>query len=431
MRILVVADEYPWPPRTGYRQRLHWVLRTLAGQGTVDLLVVGLDGRTAEPPPADVPLATLAVVRAGARTEPRVRRLGRWVVGRRPRSLLWRDWAAPREALRQWSDRTYDVVWFSHAPAYLALADLVDAPHVVDLDNLDSSVLRHRRRNLVRTPGSSRLGRLATRVGAAADAVDERRWHRLERTIAEAGATVVVCSELDRDRLGRGEVRVVPNGYERSASPAPTDRDRTGTAAPVLIMVGLLTYEPNRDAAELFATTILPLVRRDRPGARFRLVGRYDSQAAVAAFRGLPGVDVLGAVEDLAPELAAADVAVVPIRFGGGTRIKILEAFAHRLPVVSTTVGCEGLDVVDGEHLLVADDPAAFAAACLRLGEDAGLRARLVSAAEELWRSRYRWTVLAPAVVEATQAARARHGEAGHAALQADHDDPRAGSASQ
>ena len=237
---------------------------------------------------------------------------------------------------------------------------------------------------------------LAARLGQAADAVDERRWRRLERQAATAGGTVVVCSELDRKRLGGTNVWVVPNGYERAQVPAPTERDPTPAAAPVLIMVGLLTYEPNRDAADFFASTILPHIRRSHPDARFHMVGRYDSDAAVHPWRNLPGVQVLGEVADVGAELAAADIAVVPIRFGGGTRIKILEAFAHRIPVVSTTVGCEGLDVVDGEHLLVADDPASFASACIRLSEDADLRARLVAAAAELWTSRYRWTVLSP-----------------------------------
>ena len=218
---------------------------------------------------------------------------------------------------------------------------------------------------------------------AAADAVDEGRWRRLEREIATSGAAVVVCSELDRDRLGRPNVWVVPNGYERAAqSPAPTDLGPARPTGPVLILVGLLTYEPNRDAAAFFATQILPHVRRHRPEAQFHVVGRYDSEADLDPWRGLPGVKVLGEVADVPTQLAAADIAVVPIRFGGGTRIKILEAFAHRLPVVSTTVGCEGLGVVDGEHLLVADDPVAFAAACVRLTEDAALRARLVAAAE-------------------------------------------------
>lgn len=407
MRILVVADEYPWPSRTGYRQRLHWMLTTLATQGAVDFLAVVLhEDSAAEPPPVDLPLSRLAVVRAAPRREPRTWRLGRWLIGRKPRVLLWRDWRAPRASLQTWSDQSYDLVWFSHAPAYFALADLVSAPIIVDLDNLESSVLHHRRHNLVQTSPSNWRSRIAARIRAAADTLDEGRWRRLESEITQAGASIVVCSRLDRDRLGGSKgVWVVPNGYE-PATPAPhTDLDSARPAGPVLVMVGLLTYEPNRDAAAFFATEILPRIRLHRPDARFHVVGRYDSESAVGPLRGLPGVEVLGEVVDMAGQLAAAEIAVVPIRFGGGTRIKILEAFAHGLPVVSTTVGCEGLDVIDGEHLLVADDPAAFAAACLRLSEDAELRTRLVTAAAELWKSRYRWTVLSPYIVSAVQGA--------------------------
>jgi glycosyltransferase involved in cell wall biosynthesis len=93
-------------------------------------------------------------------------------------------------------------------------------------------------------------------------------------------------------------------------------------------------------------------------------------------------------------------VSVVPIRFGGGTRIKILEAFAHGVPVVSTTVGCEGLDVIDGRHLLVADRPAELAVACCRLLTDEDVRKRISAEARALWEQRYRWTAVTPAVAE-------------------------------
>ena len=93
------------------------------------------------------------------------------------------------------------------------------------------------------------------------------------------------------------------------------------------------------------------------------------------------------------PELAAADLVVVPLRMGSGTRLKILEAFAHRVPVVSTRVGAEGLAVVDGTHLLLADQPASFASACARLCNDVGFRQRVVDAAERLFKERYESTV--------------------------------------
>lgn len=111
----------------------------------------------------------------------------------------------------------------------------------------------------------------------------------------------------------------------------------------------------------------------------------------VEALGALPGVTVTGWVPDMAAELARADLAVAPILYGGGTRIKILEAFAHRLPVVSTTVGVEGLDAVAGRHLLVADDPRAFADACARALLEEPLRKGLVDEAERLFLERYQW----------------------------------------
>jgi glycosyltransferase involved in cell wall biosynthesis len=109
-------------------------------------------------------------------------------------------------------------------------------------------------------------------------------------------------------------------------------------------------------------------------------------------------VTVVGPVADMVDELAAADVVIVPVRFGSGTRLKILEAFAHRVPVVSTTLAAEGLDAVDGEHLLVADDAEGLARACARLLDPSGPRGRLVEAAERLYLDRYRQEVVGPRV---------------------------------
>ena len=407
MRVLVAADEHPWPARSGYRQRLHWVLRTLAGHGRVDLLVA----RARPPvdpsdPPPDVPLGRIEVVTAGRVTCSPPTRALRWVTGARPRSLTGRDWSAARMTAVEWAGHGYDVVWFSHSPLYLALKDLLPPPHVVDLDNLESSLLRHRRMRLDPTSShSSRAPREVARAGA--DALDERRWRRLESQIARTAAVTVVCSELDRRRLAHPRVRVLPNGYELSPVTGGTlGRPAAAEAGgEVLLFVGLQTYEPNRDAATFFAREVLPLVRARRPTARFRVVGRHGP-AAVAQLRGLPGVELVGEVPDIATELAAASISVVPIRFGGGTRIKVLEAFAHGVPVVSTTVGCEGLDVVDGVHLRVADGPEAFAAACCEMLEHRDRRTAMSAEAHALWDRRHRWTAVAPAVGEIIEAAR-------------------------
>ena len=120
------------------------------------------------------------------------------------------------------------------------------------------------------------------------------------------------------------------------------------------------------------------------------VVGR-DPQPNIAALHDGDTITVTGTVDDVAPYLRRASVAVVPIRFGSGTRIKILEAFAHGTPVVSTTLGAEGLEVANERELLLADDPDAFAAACVRLAGDEGLQASLAEHGLDLVRRRYQW----------------------------------------
>jgi glycosyltransferase involved in cell wall biosynthesis len=402
MTVLVVTDEYPWPARTGYRQRIDRVLHTLAAEYDVDLLTVVADERPREPPPVDLRLGRHWTVVAGSRAKSRRRRQARWVVGGTPRTLGWRDWTAARRVLEHSRAEAYDAVWFSHANTWLALADAAPGPHVVDLDNLDSHLLQHRRRMHWRARAGDWRGRVRIVAQVAADTADIWRWRRIERRIVTRAASVIVCSSLDRDRLGAGNVRVVPNTYELVAGQAAPNagaaaRDR----APVLLTVGLLTYEPNRDGVRFFAQQVLPLVRQQRPEAVFRVVGRYDIETNVAAFRGLPGVSVAGEIPDLTPELENADVVVVPVRFGGGTRIKILEAFAHGIPVVSTTVGAEGLDVEDGRHLLLADRAEDLARGCLRVLDDTALRALLVAEGAALWEAKYRTSAMAPPIIAA------------------------------
>jgi glycosyltransferase involved in cell wall biosynthesis len=397
MRLLVITDEQPWPARSGYRLRLDRVVRTLARHDEVDLLVVPVAVGARLERPAGLPrLGRIAVVPAGPRGGSRAGRVIRWAVSRQPRAVGWRDWSRAHAVLEDWGAAPYDAAWFSHANTYLALGDAVDAPCVVDLDNLASSLLAHRGRVLREERVPSLSGRALVTVRWAVEVVDSRRWHRMERQIADRAAAVVVCSEFDRERLAHPQARVVENGYE--APPSLGRVPRPAGDAPVLLMVGLMTYEPNRDGAHFFALEVLPKVRAAVPNTTLRVVGRYVDAADVAGLLALSGVTVTGEVADLSTELDTADVAVVPVRFGGGTRIKILEALASRLPVVTTTVGVEGIDAIDGKHLLVADDAEAFADACIRLIQDPGLGATLADAGHELWRARYRWSVIAPAI---------------------------------
>lgn len=179
------------------------------------------------------------------------------------------------------------------------------------------------------------------------------------------------CTALRSRHPGHSFVHV-PNTVRAPESPAAgVVRDPRS-----ILFVGSLDYLPNEDAVAFFARSILPLIRQADDRMTFRIVGVGHSES-VAAVRSFPGVNLIGAVAHLAPEYAAGGMLAVPLRAGSGTRIKILEAFQHRIPVVSTTKGAQGLTVTNGEHLLIADTPEEFAAACLRLSTDDDLCRRL------------------------------------------------------
>jgi glycosyltransferase involved in cell wall biosynthesis len=152
---------------------------------------------------------------------------------------------------------------------------------------------------------------------------------------------------------------------------------------------GVFDYRPNLDAAHWLVEEVWPLVAGRCPDAVLTLVGR----GCEADFRRLaaPGVAIAGEVPDVRPYLAGAAAIAVPVRIGGGTRLKVVEGLAMAKPIVTTSLGCEGIAVREGEHLLIADDPSAFASAILELFADPGLGARLGDAGRQLAEREYSW----------------------------------------
>ena len=189
-------------------------------------------------------------------------------------------------------------------------------------------------------------------------------------------------------------VRRIPNAVE--LLPGPVRRSRDPRSGLSLLFVGNLTYAPNVGAGYALVQEIAPMVRR-RLGRRVavRLVGSHhpDLQRLSAA-----DVEVAGFVSDLAPVYAAADMVVVPLKLGAGTRIKLLEAFAHRVPVVASPIAVAGLEVSDGQHLPVAEGAEHTAAAVAAVATDHALATRLVNEAAELVRERYSIEAVIPAI---------------------------------
>jgi glycosyltransferase involved in cell wall biosynthesis len=372
VRILVVTPTVPWPARSGLRIRIASTVRSLAAFGDVDVFSLSRDGAPgARPIPAGEPIDAWRVAEVRLRSRDAVTR-ARLVLGRRPRVVAVRDYTHARRALTEWAVE-YDLVWCCQVESLSAVASPIDAPLVVDLDDHEGHKLRSARRLAV--PSGVRPGAV---LRSQATRWDARRWDRLQLQAAQRADVAVVASEADRSRFGITGLVVVPNAYP--CPEAPVGR-ATVSVPPVISFVGLLTYPPNADAVRQLAREVVPRVHDHDPSVQFRVVGRHDDDLP----RDCPGLLFVGEVDEVAPELARADVVAVPLRFGSGTRVKILEAFAHRVPVVSTHVGAEGLSVGHGEHLLLADDPDEFAEACVRLLRDVGLRARLAAAAHDLW----------------------------------------------
>jgi glycosyltransferase involved in cell wall biosynthesis len=167
-----------------------------------------------------------------------------------------------------------------------------------------------------------------------------------------------------------------------------------GGANPHLVFTGSMDWLPNEDGVLYFASDILPLIRARIPTATVSVVGRAPTPA-VQRLAEQTGIQVTGRVADVRPFVAAGTVYIVPLRIGGGTRLKIFEAMSMGKAVVSTAVGAEGLPVTDGRDIVSADDPGAFADAVVRLIEDSAARRRIESAARQLVVDRYDWSAVA------------------------------------
>jgi glycosyltransferase involved in cell wall biosynthesis len=183
---------------------------------------------------------------------------------------------------------------------------------------------------------------------------------------------------------------VVPNGVDLEANTGDFGTPRPDT----LIYPGALTYSANFDAMEFFLQDVLPLVQAQCPNVRLRITGRYDGVPVERLPLG-NGAELTGYLDDIRPAVAQSWACVVPLRVGGGTRLKILEALALGTPVISTSKGAEGLEVTHEENILIADDPESFAQAVLRLLENGALRARLSADGRRLVEERYSWEICA------------------------------------
>jgi glycosyltransferase involved in cell wall biosynthesis len=285
----------------------------------------------------------------------------------------------------------------------LAKAVQQSPPQVVHIDSLD---LYRWLPHLPQVPIActhhsieSELLRLrAQRIGSAALerylGYEAKLLEQVERRVCPSLALNVMMSDLDATRLQElapgSRVTVVPNGVDVGYFiPRPDIPVVPGR----IVFLGPTYMFPNRDGIEYFLDAIWPAVRAGMPNASLHLIGRCPPDHR-SRFEAYPGVVCQGYVDDVRTHLADAACTIVPLRVGGGTRLKILDAWAMAKPVISTSLGCEGLEVEQGGNILVQDRPEEFAKAVLQVLQQPELRERLAARGRETVEARYSWGVI-------------------------------------
>lgn len=388
-RVLVVDEALPFPADSGKRIRTSALLTRLAAEFDITL-AYHEEGAT-------IPEGIEAARAAGLSLEPVPRRALRkkgvrfafdlarnvvlpvpyMVMGHRTRALG----GTIADALA--GPTPPDLVHVEWTPLVANVPRDCPVPVAIAAHNVETDIWRRYHENEKRLAHRAYIG------------LQRRKVERFERRALRAADLVTAVSEHDGARIrtwtGQPHVVVVPNGVDATYfAPRPeaaVDRDE-------IVFVGALDWRPNQDGVTWFLDEVLPRVRAARPTTRLAVVGRAPPEALRARWQAHAGVTVHGSVPDVRPFMARGAVFVVPLRIGGGSRLKICEALAMQRPVVSTTVGAEGLDLGDG--LLRADEPEALAAALCHTLEASAEGGAMARRGRARVLSTYEWDVIAP-----------------------------------
>ena len=399
MNILFLTPQLPYPPQKGTALRNWGLIANLARCHRVSLLSFLAPGQ--DPHPA--PLLTAACAHVETIPQPA-----------RPLSHRLRDLALARQpdiALRLGSEtyarrledyltrEPFDVVHIEgiELAPYLDVVEMAQPRPLIIFDDHNCEYLLQQRAFLtdLRIP--------ARWPGAAYSFIQWLRLRRYEAQVCRRAGHVLTVSEADAAALRKLipdlDVTVIPNGIDTRtyAAPHPHTPTLPHSSPPTLVFTATMDFRPNVDAVLWFARKVLPRIRAEAPEAHFLAVGQRPHRR-LDVLRGDPGVTLTGWVEDTRPYIAQAAVYVVPLRMGGGTRLKLLEAMAMGKSVVATRLGAEGYPVTHERELLLADTPADFAAAVVSLLRAPERRAELGRVARAFVEQRYDWRVIVPRV---------------------------------
>ena len=380
MRILFVSAWFPSPPDNGSRIRAYNLMKALSRKHEVFLISLMQEDSRRENAEKLRDICEVVSLHESRWFSPKGIKSVLGFFSSRPRSAVCTYDRAVYQAVREAIGRlSPDVLVVSTLGVVEYVGKDCGVPMVLDEHNCEYAVLR---RAADRMPG--KLKRLRYALGW-------KKFARWEAKMCGLFDAVAMVSEEDKRMLldaapGLPDVRVIPNGVDTGYyDPGLWDPQEM-----TLLYNGALTYGANLDAVRYYVDRIYPVLRSRLPGVRLLVTGRTDG-VDLTGISDCPGVELTGYVQDIRDVLKSSAACVVPLREGGGSRLKILEAMAAGVPVVSTSMGAEGIEAVSGEHLLIADTPEAFANAIARVLGDHAFRDSLRSAARSLVEQYYSW----------------------------------------
>lgn len=395
MRLLFLSPRQCWPPQSGAKLREYHLLRALGQQADVDYAYF-LDPAMPAPEPATFAFCS-SVTGIPKPAMYRPGQVARGLLGPWPLPVVNYTAASMATALQELSrDSSFDLIHLDsiHMVRYPGMLSTSSQARVVyNWHNIESEAMQRFGQTV-----SSPSKRLYANLTA-------RKLRALERRILREAFGHIVCSERERQQLlalaPGARIAVVENGVDCAAfAETPAAASSGSTNAPLFVFVGSMDYYPNIDAALSFAQETWPLVRQHLPEAQLQIVGARPT-AAVSALGKIEGITVTGTVPDVRPYYHGATASIVPLRTGGGTRLKILESMAAGVPVVSTTLGAEGLAVTPGKDILIAEsgEPLRWVECLEMLAQSSSQAAALGQAGLQLVRQRYDWPILGAELV--------------------------------
>ncbi|MBI2843221.1 MAG: glycosyltransferase [Armatimonadetes bacterium] len=381
MRLLIVSQWFLCPPVNGARKRVYHLLSGLALRHEINFVSFTQGPDDVKHAGEIESICREVRLVPGRQFKPTIGNAVRALFSTRPRSSIdcWSEEMAAtvRQQLR---DNEFDAViaFTTRAGEYLMSCEV---PKVLDDDNADCAYFA-RLVNL----GQTHFSKFRRKLSWVKVARHERRLiDGFDATAAVSEEDRIELASLVPEADSRGALYVVPNGVDLGLIDYPP----VGVDPTTIISTGAMTYQANFDAALFFSEEVLPKIRERIPDVRFLVTG--DNSGVETSRLTAAGATLTGFVEDIRPLVAGSAALVVPLRIGGGTRLKILEAMALGTPVVSTTLGAAGLGLRHGETALIADDPERFAECTVRLMQDRNLRSEIAAKGRSYVAENFGW----------------------------------------